>query len=188
MSGRRIGTLVLLYDLGEIAERIELYGATVGVRPAASSLIAFLLSSRLRAVIATPIAQLVRATTSVSETGDYSIRARKFSTTNSACWWIDSTRCWPASSPATTISRKRSRDREEALRDAEKARERFRFMAESMPQKIFTAKPDGETDYFNRQWLEFTGLPFEQIKNWGWTQFVHPDDLEENCRSWRHSI
>ena len=48
-------------------------------------------------------------------------------------------------------------DREEALRDAEKARERFRFMAESMPQKIFTATPDGDVDYFNRQWMEFTG-------------------------------
>ena len=45
----------------------------------ASSLLAFLLSSKLRAVIATPISQLVRATTSVSETGDYSMRAEKLS-------------------------------------------------------------------------------------------------------------
>ena len=77
LNGRRIGTLVLLYDLGEISERIRLYGATVLGVLLVSSLIAFLLSSRLRALIATPISQLVRATTSVSETGDYSIRARK---------------------------------------------------------------------------------------------------------------
>ena len=61
-------------------------------------------------------------------------------------------------------------------------------MAESMPQKIFTAKPNGDVDYFNRQWMEFTGLSFEQIRDWGWTQFVHPDDVEANVQAWRQSI
>ena len=94
-------------------------------------------------------------------------------------------KCWPASSRATTISRKLSATAEAALRDVEEERERFRFMAESMPQKIFTARPAGDVDYFNRQWMEFTGLTFEQIRDWGWTQFVHPDDLEENVLAWR---
>jgi len=74
---------------------------------------------------------------------------------------------------------------EEALRESG---ERFRFMAESMPQKIFTAKPNGEVDYFNAQWTAFTGLSFEQIKDWGWTQFIHPDDVAENVRRWQRSI
>ena len=72
-----------------------------------------------------------------------------------------------------------------ALRESS---ERFRFLAESMPQKIFTARANGEIDYLNRQWLEFTGLTFEQMSDWRWTQFVHPDDLEENLRRWQHSI
>ena len=45
LSGRRVGTLVLLYDLGEIAERMQLYGATVLGVLLVSSLIALLLSS-----------------------------------------------------------------------------------------------------------------------------------------------
>jgi PAS domain S-box-containing protein len=57
-----------------------------------------------------------------------------------------------------------------------------------MPQMIFTATPDGNIDYFNRQCTEYTGLPFEAIQNWGWTQFIHPDDVDENLRNWRHSI
>jgi PAS domain S-box-containing protein len=65
---------------------------------------------------------------------------------------------------------------------------RFRLMAESMPQKIFTARPNGDVDYFNPQWTEFTGLSFEEIRGWGWTQFIHPDDVEENVRHWQHSI
>jgi PAS domain S-box-containing protein len=74
---------------------------------------------------------------------------------------------------------------QEQLREAA---ERFHFMGESMPQKIFTAKPNGEIDYYNAQCLEFTGLPFDEIRGWGWTQFVHPDDVEESVRLWRHSV
>ncbi len=66
--------------------------------------------------------------------------------------------------------------------------DRFRFLAESMPQKIFTATPAGDIDYFNLQWMEFTGLSFEQIRDWGWTQFIHPDDVDENVRRWKQSI
>lgn len=71
---------------------------------------------------------------------------------------------------------------------AREGAERFRFIAETMPQKVFTAKPTGDVDYFNRQWMELTGLSFEQIRDWGWTQFVHPDDVDENVRRWRQSI
>jgi PAS domain-containing protein len=71
------------------------------------------------------------------------------------------------------------------LRDAA---ERLRFLAESMPQKIFTASPDGAVSYLNRQWTEFTGASTGQMLDRGWTQFLHPDDLEETTRAWRQSL
>ncbi len=74
---------------------------------------------------------------------------------------------------------------EDALREAG---ERFRFMADSMPQKIFTARPEGEVDYLNRQWKEFTGLPSDKMQGWGWVSYTHPDDLEENARCWKESL
>jgi PAS domain S-box-containing protein len=79
----------------------------------------------------------------------------------------------------------RSKQMEEALLHNV---EHLRLLAESMPQKIFTAQPDGDVDYFNPQWSEFTGLPFEEIRAWGWTQFIHLDDLEENLRRWKHAL
>jgi PAS domain S-box-containing protein len=79
-------------------------------------------------------------------------------------------------------------ERKEAENAARNAAQRFHFMAETMPQKIFTATANGEINYFNRQWAEFTGLTFDQIRDWGWTHFIHPDDVEENIRVWRHSI
>ena len=66
--------------------------------------------------------------------------------------------------------------------------ERFRILTETMPQIIFTAKPNGVVDYFNRHWTEFTGLSSLSIENLSWTRFVHPADLEENLHRWQHSI
>ena len=74
---------------------------------------------------------------------------------------------------------------EEALRQIERS---LRFIMDSMPQKIFTAKPDGDLDYFNPQWTEFTGLSFEEMTDSGWTRFVHPDDLDEKAQHWRHAF
>ena len=74
---------------------------------------------------------------------------------------------------------------EASLRESE---HRLRFIMDSAPQKIFTATSNGEVDYFNPIWMEFTGLSFEYIKGWGWKQFIHPDDVEENVRLWQHSI
>jgi len=77
------------------------------------------------------------------------------------------------------------RQAEAALRQSG---ERFRFLAESMPQIIFTATPDGALDYCNGHWTEFTGLSLDSIEGLKWTRFVHPADLEENLRRWQHSI
>lgn len=74
---------------------------------------------------------------------------------------------------------------EEALRDSN---ERLFFMADAMPQKIFTARPDGDVDYFNRQWRDYTGLVLEQMAGWEWTRLIHADDIAECTRRWRHSL
>ncbi len=74
---------------------------------------------------------------------------------------------------------------EQQLREAA---ERFRFMAESIPQKIFTAGRDGKFDYFNQQWMQFTGLTLVELQQGGWARFVHEDDLAENVRRWEAAV
>src|SRR5262249_5936402 len=55
-------------------------------------------------------------------------------------------------------------------------------------QKIFSATPDGEVDYFNRQWTEFTGCSAAEIRVGGLTQFLHPDDAEVHASDWRKCL
>ncbi len=77
LQNRRVGTLVVLYDLGEMGERIRLYGFMVLAVLLVASLFVLLLSRRLSTAVTAPILELARTTGLVSSTKDYSIRAVK---------------------------------------------------------------------------------------------------------------
>ena len=74
---------------------------------------------------------------------------------------------------------------EEKLRSSE---ENFRQLSDLMPEKILRTDSDGNVIYYNKSWLDYTGLSYEALKNWGWAQTIHPDDIEELTRSWTHSV
>jgi len=79
-------------------------------------------------------------------------------------------------------------ERHRAEMQLEASERRLRSVMNAMPQKIFTARPSGEIDYFNPHWSEYTGLTMEQLSGWSWTQSVHPDDLAENVERWQQAI
>jgi PAS domain S-box-containing protein len=56
--------------------------------------------------------------------------------------------------------------------------EEFRALADSAPVLIWTSGPDKGCTFFNRQWIEFTGMPLEDQLGDGWLQVVHPDDRD----------
>jgi PAS domain S-box-containing protein len=61
---------------------------------------------------------------------------------------------------------------------------RYRFLTNSLPQIIFTMRPDGYIDYVNQRWTEYTGLPFDQIQMDSWQSVVHPDDWPAAAEGW----
>ena len=79
-------------------------------------------------------------------------------------------------------------DRKQAEVLASESVARFRRLADALPEKIFTATPDGETDYLNQQWSIYTGLPLHEVLRLGWREFVHPDDLDEKVNRWNHAF
>lgn len=66
------------------------------------------------------------------------------------------------------------------IQDLEISRERFQTFLDSIPQIAWSSTAEGEVEYYNRRWYEYTGLSFEETKNWGWKQVIHPDDLSLN--------
>jgi PAS domain S-box-containing protein len=59
---------------------------------------------------------------------------------------------------------------------------------DSIPSLIHTARPDGFLDYFNRPWLQYVGLPLEDLLGWKWTVAIHPDDVQGIVSRWRLSL
>src|SRR5262249_29132328 len=62
---------------------------------------------------------------------------------------------------------------------------RYRTLAEALPQLVWTSRPDGQRDYFSRQWVEYTGIPEEQQLGLGWLdRVVHPEDRQRVLERW----
>jgi two-component system sensor histidine kinase UhpB len=56
--------------------------------------------------------------------------------------------------------------------------EQFRLRADQAPVLIWTARPDTSLDYLNRFCEQLTGRPLEQLRENGWLDFVHPEDVD----------
>ncbi|MGZ8510723.1 MAG: PAS domain S-box protein [Chitinophagaceae bacterium] len=74
---------------------------------------------------------------------------------------------------------------EQGLQERE---QKFRLLADSMPQFVWTGDAEGKLYYFNYAVYNYTGLIPEQIEKEGWLQIVHPDDREENIKRWMHTV
>lgn len=70
----------------------------------------------------------------------------------------------------------------------EESIQEFRLLAESTPQLLWTANPEGGITYVNRRCLDYSALPFEQLKGAGWLQTIHPDDLTLVIERWTFSL
>ncbi len=83
------------------------------------------------------------------------------------------------------------RDITEEINYQQNLRERelkFRLLADSMPQFIWTADADGNLNYFNQSVFDYSGLSSDDLLQSGWSQIVHPDDLPNNLKLWQESI
>ena len=74
---------------------------------------------------------------------------------------------------------------EEALAASEAG---FRALADSMPQMVWSTRPDGFHDYYNARWYEFTGVPAGSTDGEGWNGMFHAADQERARKAWQHSL
>lgn len=64
----------------------------------------------------------------------------------------------------------------------------FKDLANSVPQIVWTATPDGKLDYFNNRWYEYSGFDKESTEDWYWEKIIHPEDKERVNKAWKHSL
>ncbi|MEI9809151.1 MAG: PAS domain S-box protein [Bacteroidota bacterium] len=68
------------------------------------------------------------------------------------------------------------------------SREHFRFLADNIPVIVWTTGSNGQADYFNKQWYEYTGLGVEESRGSGAVLALHPEDIDSVLDTWNNAI
>jgi len=74
---------------------------------------------------------------------------------------------------------------QEALRESER---KSRLVVDSIPGLVGLLTADGEVEFVNRQILEYTGRTLEELKQWGTSDTVHPEDLPRVAQVFMQAI
>lgn len=79
-------------------------------------------------------------------------------------------------------------ERKRAERALFASEQKFRQLADAMPQIVRAARPDGHLDYYNERWYGFTGFNRDTFGDASWEPILHPDDLERCRESWHGAV
>jgi PAS domain S-box-containing protein len=74
---------------------------------------------------------------------------------------------------------------EAEIRDSE---QRFRMLANSIPQLAWMARADGFLLWYNQRWHDYTGTTAQQMEGWGWESVHDPAVLPSVQSRWREAI
>ena len=79
-------------------------------------------------------------------------------------------------------------DQKKTQEELRRSDERFRLLADAIPQKVWMADTCGAIHYLNQCWFDYTGLTYEQASGWGWLQSVHPAERHAEAARWTEAI
>jgi len=64
----------------------------------------------------------------------------------------------------------------------------LRRLADSLPQLVWIARPDGYIEFYNQSCLDYTGMTREALLGWGWQEVLHPDEVAIKLQRWADSL
>lgn len=65
--------------------------------------------------------------------------------------------------------------------------EKYKNLADSLPTIVWTADKDGNIDYYNKKWYDFTGFEGIDNRETANQKILHPDDIERATQLWQNS-
>jgi PAS domain S-box-containing protein len=72
--------------------------------------------------------------------------------------------------------------------DRERRELPLRGVMDTIPGLVWSALPDGDVEFCNQRWLDYTGMSFNEIKGWGWAAAIHPQDITDLREGWRTAL
>ncbi|MGD9657083.1 MAG: sensor histidine kinase [Methylocystis sp.] len=61
-------------------------------------------------------------------------------------------------------------------------------LANSVPNLVWMARPNGWKFWYNERWYQYTGTTPEEMTGWGWQSVHHPDVLPKMLERWTHAL
>jgi len=77
------------------------------------------------------------------------------------------------------------KQRTEAARRSERE---LRDVVNTVPAHVWSTSPEGEVDFVNGRWLQFTGLTLDGASGWKWEAVLHPDDRTRVVADWHTAV
>jgi PAS domain S-box-containing protein len=75
-----------------------------------------------------------------------------------------------------------------AMKEISRSHDFYLKIIEDFPALIWRADTDASCDYFNKTWLTFTGRTLDQERGDGWTEGVHPADLDQCLKTYQEAF
>jgi PAS domain S-box-containing protein len=75
---------------------------------------------------------------------------------------------------------------ESAFQEMEALKNQFRLAIDTIPGLVWSALPDGSTEFLNQRWLDYTGLSLKEGVDW--TIAAHPEDRARLVEEWRAAL
>ena len=69
-----------------------------------------------------------------------------------------------------------------------KSERKLRQLTDLIPDLITNSDKNGKAFYYNKSWLEFSGMSLEELLDIGWALIMHPDETDEFQRTLAHSL
>jgi PAS domain S-box-containing protein len=79
-------------------------------------------------------------------------------------------------------------DLTETPADRERRELPLRGVMDTIPGLVWSALPDGDVEFCNQRWLDYTGMSFNEIKRWGWSAAIHPQDITDLREGWQTAL
>jgi len=66
--------------------------------------------------------------------------------------------------------------------------DKLRTIINTIPVIAWCTQADGFGQFWNQRWHDYTRVPLEAARGWGWRSLIHPEDLDRVEKKWRADI
>lgn len=75
-----------------------------------------------------------------------------------------------------------------AIQDLKLSQNKFAFLADTMPHKVWITNAEGELQYLNKAWMEYANIESIETDGIKWLDSIHPDEAEYTQQEWEKAL